>query len=289
MSIAPRRRLGALLLIAVVAVWSAPELRAQGGEKKAQKSLRVAVNDLVNTLQGDLKDTLKAFLIEVDAFDAQVKAGNYSTPLMMNLLDDLNDFQAGVATATDTGNSDLALAKRSILMTFDAADDLEGLFPADFYEGDGGTLDEYLERTTKALDKTYGKLRKRLAKTRARLESRADVALTFRIDQPFRQRVHVSGEGAVGSYVPSLAIDLLAGVSELGAADDGLLYAAGRASVAQGDVNVCIQGVGGPVHEADVSVAGSRWQHDVETPERSYAVIVQQGTGSFVIEAIGVR
>ncbi len=288
MTIPSARRLGALCALAGV-VCIAPAVHAQAPEKLAQKSLKSGAKDALKTLNADLKQALATFLVQLGAFDVLVKDGDYSTEAMTDLLADLNAHQALVVTAVADANTVLFASKHDALQAIDAADALDGIFPVGFYEGDRGSLDGFQTAAEKALAKTYLKLRKRLAKTANGLEKQANVAFTFRVRAPLRQREVVGDEVAQATFVLPLTLDLLAGVSELGEQADGLLYAAGTGSSGGGFVNVQTFAGGEMVNDEDVFIVGERWSYEVAAPETSHGVSARQGTGSFVTDAIGVR
>jgi hypothetical protein len=270
---------------------------AQITEAEARKQFKAALADAQAELKASLAETKAVFIDELEIFEELVKQGNYDLPAVEDLFTDVQELMGNIGQAVRSVGNDISLAASDALGALANGADLDGLFPDDFYPGDGGAIDKLRAAVRKAQDKTIAAVLKRLKKTRKLTEQHAGVGLTVSLAAPadVRDLTWDEAGGFFFSNESALTCDTLIAVSELGVPTDGVLHLGGTANPNLDEVTVELLGPLTNTFSGGVPTSGAeRWGvvfDDVTgVPEGVYAVSATQGTdGPLATGSIGVR
>jgi hypothetical protein len=228
-----------LALVALLSLAAAPG-RAASPEADATRELVQAQKEAQRVFRASVRSASGEAIAAIAAAEQALASGALDANATGNALFlALRLFQASAQDALEAASSEQASSAAQSLNSLAAT--LDGHFPEAFYPTAGSPAISFEEALGRELDKTYAKLRKRLARTVRRFEA-ADFSLSFRIRAPERFTPRAWKENLVTLYADQgieTRIDLIVGWSDLGAEDDVQLRVAGGA----GTENVGVVGV----------------------------------------------
>jgi hypothetical protein len=250
----------------VLALLAAAPASAATPEALAAKQLAAAENAARTTFRA----ALSAAQIQLNAALANVETAlsGAATPTAPGeaLFTALVAFQVDVFEAENLASNAQADAAKTALASL--ATDLNGIYPAAFYPGDGSATAGFEKAIEKDAAKAYAKVGKRLAKVAARFSAEG-FALRFRLRPPTATDSRSWSEDVV-DFLTGLppTLDLALAWSDLAVQGDGQLRGAGTGTridlVGTGPVQIAAFAHPG----ADVFVdetaepAGNRWSSD---------------------------
>ncbi len=286
------------LVLSVALVTSlAGTAAAQLTEAQAQKQFKAALAESKADLKAALADAKATFFVELGDFEELVKQGGYTVAEAENLFTDVQELMGSIGQAVRSVGNDIGLSATDALAGLADGGDLAGVFPDDFYPGDGGAIDKLRADAHKAQDKTIAAVSKRLKKTRKLVEQHAGVGLTVSLAAPASVRDLTWDEegGFFFSDESALTCDTLIAVSDLAVATDGVLHLGGTANPNLDAVTVELLGpltdtFSGGVPTPSAERWGVVFDNVTGVPEGVYAVSATQGTdGPLATGSIGVR
>ncbi len=290
-----RRRLARAATLVVLALGvTVASASAQITEKQAIAALRTAGKAAVKQIKTDIKTAGGVFQIQLAAFRAEVKSGDYSVDKMLTMLGQLDQLQSAIAQTVKTEHSlAVSAGAAATLGMFANGVPLNGIYPTGFYSGFGSELERIRRDIERTVARSHAKFVKRLAQTRVLLEKQAGVAMQFRVAPtlPFKKTSVGTGFTFSLSQDEPLVLDTLVTFSALDTADDGRMWVSGYAEVGLGDV--LFSGTPSLITNdpIEVELSTGRWAKLYDSiSEGNYAVRVRQGVGAqSVIDTIGVR
>jgi hypothetical protein len=282
------------LLIATLVLASAAH--AQLPAKEAEKQLKAAIHQTLETWQGSVDQALQGLAAQQAAFDKKLKGGLYTTSnLDADVVFYLDQADRTIMLATLDG-AHSAETKAAALLDDLAGPgiDLHGVLPAGFQTGSGGELDGLRTGMCQTLQHSYAKLAKHLKKT-AKLMEGAGVRMNFRLAPPCMVHDAAVNQSKAQEFTswPPLCVDTVLAASQQTVTGDGFLVVSGSADPAKGKITVTLKSAPLTPGGADVTktydvtvITNFRWVLEVPAlAEGNWVISATQGTGSPIVTA----
>lgn len=291
-----RRTIPLLVLAALLAMTSPTS--AQLTESGAERALKRRMGAELKNVKAVLKSEKAQVLIAVKIFELELKKGNYSLGLVGDLYFALHSFQEDVGSRVQLVGNNVSIAAEQVLADLAAGQGpLQGMYPAGFYPGDGGTIDKLIAKVLAEQKKTVAAVAKKLGKLPKLARKTANVGMTVQLGPWAYPHVFYWDESGGFGFGLALAptIDTVIAVSDLGTAGDGVVFVGGAGDAGAADITLDLMGPETPSASGITVSASDRWWtmlNDGGTgmAEGVYAARARHGTSPPQGEAlIGVR
>ncbi len=223
---------------------------AASPEKVAVKRVKDAVKTRLASFGAELDAARAVLVARADAFDVQVRAGQFSTLGAQELVDDLAAHQTTVQEALFDVAVGIAADGKAALAALAGGPPLATI-PLALGSLPGSVPDQARAAIAKRLDKTYRAIAKRLAKTSALVGKSGDTTFFAALTPP--PQLHFAFTDLQGDAILfDFAIDLRASASET--PGEGRLWVGGTSVVGDIDLVVSAVAMDGIATSADVPV-----------------------------------
>ncbi len=288
-----------MLRVTLAVLLLSPALCAQLTEKQAVKQLKGDLKAGLKERKQTVGAAVQVFDGNLDATDSLLDSGASIATFAGNVAAFMGLLQEDVRVAIELAYIRAAQGTGLALGALDPAIDLTLGYPEEFVPGSGDLLDDYEADLRKAIEKSYLKLNKRLAKS-AKSAEKSGVGFTWRLVPPVDAFGYeaVPGSATMSPSTP-VRIDAVVAASVLAEDDDGTLVVQGIANAGAADVTLDIHSgtAGDHVEMAPVTQGTDRWSVTIDDyagsgglPEVGYTLVAdQEGGGSFTGVPFGVR
>lgn len=222
---------------------------------QATKQLRTAKRVRLIEMRNAMQAPTATFFDAVDAYEDVVDEGSSTFIDFQDVVSAYDTMQEAVRDAMDTAWSEFHVDASLALQAYGESDDYDGTYPAAFYSGTGGPLDQFYDGAQKVLAKQVDRVERRIARLAKRVKGDG-ISIQYYVAAPGElRRASLTDVTFDAPPYPPFGIDgLFAYSTEQGG--DGTMMACGCVGAAVGDIEVEVDG---DTEVLLAPTAGSRW------------------------------
>jgi hypothetical protein len=280
-----------ILAVAVTLAAVASPAAGQAAEKQAVAAVKAAGKEQLKAFKQVGAMALSVLDSTLDIVDAELAADSAGGTLGEGMAAAIVDFLVDLDEPYGEAILAVEQAAADALATLADGGDLAGLYPEDLYAGTGGALDDARARLEKEGQKLRKAALKRIAKTSAKADKVANIAVTVKLLFPAYPYTTAVNQGETVVLTQTIRIDFALAASDLDEAADGFLFASGF-TVANEDVEFAFFRTGLESGEVVATEASpDRFTGSFQSMvEGGYALFTKQGSAQNADTlAIGLR
>jgi hypothetical protein len=265
---------------------------ARASDKQALKEVKQSSKAQLSILKKGGKAALAALDANLDSFEDGLTATTTATSVANALALPSIVFVDAVDEARETALAITQDAAANALDDLADGGDLQGMYPAKFYDGTkGGVVDKHRAKVDKIVAKLQKKAVKRLGKTVKLAAKRSGVGASFLLRLGTDEAVAAVNQGTAVGVALGPRLDIVVTTSKLDVANDGVLVASGTTDATGDDVDVgYLYSIASSGATVDSPTGGRFSGTFTSLHEGNYAVYAKQGGAAFGTTAsIGLR
>ena len=264
---------------------------AQLTEKQAVAELKAASKDQLKTFKQAGADAISALNDALAGVEGELSGSTLPTPFAEAVNQAVLGFLVSVEGAYEDASFGFGDSGAQTLQSLGGGGTLGGVYPKDFVPGAGGVIDQFHVALDKAAAKLHDAAVKRLAKTAAKAEKVAGLALAVELRLPSRELSQMVDQNSVQSLGEGARLDAVVAASLEGAVHDGVIEVSGTTTDLADDIDVGIESAAGSLSSGATSVpVGGRFGVELlSLPEGACIAFVKQAGLPFSTVSIGLR